>query len=55
MARKIINGKEVDVPIEKFTTAPLGSTKDMAPLSKVPNPSEVEIRDAKDWVDAKQS
>lgn len=54
MAKKIINGKEVDVPIEKFTTAPLGSIRDMAPVSKVPIPSEEDMRDAKDWVDSNQ-
>lgn len=54
MAEKIVNGKKVEVPIEKFTTAPLGTIRSSVPESKVPIPSEVDMRDAKDWVDSNE-
>jgi hypothetical protein len=54
VAEKIVNGKHVNVPIEKFTTAPLGTIRNEEPISKVPHPDEVDMRDAKDWVDANQ-
>jgi hypothetical protein len=54
MAEKIVNGKIANVPIEKFTTAPLGIIRNEEPVSKVPHPDEVDMRDAKDWVDSNQ-
>lgn len=38
-------------PIEKHTTASWANINDQKPISKVPMPSEFEVRNAKDWVD----
>ncbi|MBU3073043.1 CDIF630_02480 family spore surface protein [Clostridium estertheticum] len=38
-------------PIEKHDTASWANISDQKPVSKVPIPSELEVNNAKDWVD----
>ena len=54
VAEKIVNGKRVDVPIENHITAALDTIRSKDPVSKVPHPSEVDMRDAKDFVDSNE-
>lgn len=54
MAEKIVNKKRVEVPIENHITAPLDTIRSKDPVSRVPHPNGVDMRDAKDWVDSNQ-
>lgn len=54
MAKRNVNGKEVDVSIENQETAPIHGVTKMIPYSKVPIPSEDDMGRAKEWVDENQ-
>ncbi len=44
----------IEKPIEKHDTAAWANIKDMKPISKVPIPSETEVRNGKEWVDTNE-
>lgn len=54
MAKRNVNGKEVDVSIENQATAPIQGAAKTIPISNVPIPSEEDTRRAKEWVDENQ-
>lgn len=42
------------MPIEKHTTAAWANIEQMKPASNVTIPSEIEVRNAKEWVDSNE-
>ncbi|HZJ76331.1 MAG TPA: DUF3787 domain-containing protein [Oscillospiraceae bacterium] len=44
--------KNVTVPIEKHQTAPWADMESLKQISRVYKPSEMEVWNAKDWVDS---
>ncbi len=48
------DGKAWKLPIEKHTTAAWANIANTKDVSKVPIPSEKNVRDAKDYVDGNQ-
>lgn len=42
------------IPIEKHDTAAWANIEEMKPISNVPIPNKVEVKNAKEWVDSNQ-
>lgn len=42
------------VPVEQFTNAPLSNIEKTKPVSQVTIPGEVNVRNAKEWVDSNE-
>lgn len=54
MAKNRFKETHMAVPIEKHTTAAWANIEAMKPVSNVTVPSEVDMRNAKEWVDTNQ-
>lgn len=54
MAKRMVNGKVVDVSIENQETAPVNGAGKFTPHAKVPIPSDEDMARAKEWVDENQ-
>jgi len=54
MAKNKYKEKHMDVPIENHDTAAWANTSKMKPKSKVNIPDEVQVRNAKEYVDTNQ-
>ena len=50
----MVNRKKQETPIEKHDTAAWANIEKQKPVSEVPMPSEVEIKNAKEWVDSNE-
>ncbi|AKL94518.1 hypothetical protein CACET_c10150 [Clostridium aceticum] len=54
MAKNRFKEKHLGRTIEHHTTASLMNMKDLKPVSRVPIPDEVEIKNAKEYVDTNE-
>lgn len=54
MARNRIKEHFMGVPIESHDTAAWANMEETKPVSNVNQPSEIEVRNAKEWVDTNQ-
>lgn len=54
MTKKTIKSCSFETPIEKHETASWANIKDTVPVSNVSIPTDDEVRNAKDYVDANQ-
>lgn len=46
--------KNMAMPIENHETAAWANIEHLKPVSRVPVPSEIEVKNAKEWVDTNQ-
>lgn len=51
MAKNKSKQKNMAMPIENHQTAAWANIESLKPESRVPIPSEIEVRNAKEWVD----
>lgn len=54
MAQNRYKEKRLEMPIEKNDSAAWANTNEMKPVSKVNIPDEVQVRNAKEYVDTNQ-
>ncbi|MDW7650570.1 MAG: DUF3787 domain-containing protein [Bacillota bacterium] len=54
MAKNKFKGKFMAIPVEKQDTAAWADIEEMKPVSKVSIPDEVDVRNAKEYVDTNQ-
>jgi hypothetical protein len=54
MAKNIHRSKNYKEPIEKHDTAAWANIESLKPVSRVHLPSEIEVRNAKEYVDSNQ-
>lgn len=54
MAKNLIRAKTYKQPIEKHDTAAWANIESRKPLSNVHIPSEIEVRNAKEYVDSNE-
>lgn len=54
MAKNKTKQKHMAKPIEEHNTAAWASIHSLKPESRVPIPSEVQVKNAKEWVDSNQ-
>lgn len=52
MSKNKFKQKDMAVPIEKHQTAPWANMESIKRISRVYRPSEMEVWNAKDWVDS---
>ncbi|SHI91771.1 protein of unknown function [Clostridium amylolyticum] len=54
MAKNKTKEFSMGIPVEKHDTAAWANIKETKPVSRVTIPSEIDVRNAKEWVDTNQ-
>ncbi|WP_084281431.1 CDIF630_02480 family spore surface protein [Alkaliphilus transvaalensis] len=54
MTKNNFKARHMGEPVEKHDTAAWANIEDLKPVSRVPIPSEVQVKNAKEYVDTNQ-